>query len=180
MATRLAPCDHSWRSNEELTHDTRVHVDASAVAGTSLNDERRDVGRLREGSIAGALAAGGVALWYLFRDLMAGHALFTPRLLGQLLGIHAMSDGTATAIVGYTLVHFAGFIALGVVAAVVVRMAARQATVLAGAFLAFVIAEAAFWVVIGLLNQGTLAGMLGWSQLAAGNILGCAIVGITL
>jgi hypothetical protein len=59
-------------------------------------------------------------------------------------------------------------------------MAARQATLLAGAFLAFVIAEAAFWVVIGLLNQGTLAGMLGWSQLAAGNILGCAIVGITL
>jgi len=92
----------------------------------------------------------------------------------------SLSDATATAIVGYTLVHFAGFIALGVVAAVVVRMAARQATVLAGAFLAFVIAEAAFWVVIGLLNQGTLAGMLGWSQLAAGNILGCAIVGITL
>jgi len=73
----------------------------------------------------------------------------------------SLSDATATAIVGYTLVHFAGFIALGVVAAVVVRMAARQATVLAGAFLAFVIAEAAFWVVIGLLNQGTLAGMLG-------------------
>ena len=83
----------------------------------------------------------------------------------------SLSDATATAIVGYTLVHFAGFIALGVVAAVVVRMAARQATVLAGAFLAFVIAEAAFCVVIGLLNQGTLAGMLGWSQLAAGNIL---------
>ncbi len=73
-----------------MKSNTRAHVDASAVAGTSLNDERRDVGRLREGSIAGALAAGGVALWYLFRDLMAGHALFTRRLaIGQLLGIHA-------------------------------------------------------------------------------------------
>src|SRR5215213_5404491 len=103
-----------------MKSNTRAHVDVSDVAGTSLNDERRDVGTLREGSMAGALAAGGVALWYLFRDLMTGHALFTPRLLGQrlgqLLGIHAMSDGTATAIVGYTLVHFAGFIALGVVA----------------------------------------------------------------
>src|SRR4051812_29151265 len=117
--------------------DTRAHADVSDVAGTSMNDGRRDVGTLREGSMAGALAAAGVALWYLFRDLMAGHALFTPQLLGQglgqLLGIRAMSDGTATAILGYTLVHFAGFIALGVIAAAVVRMAARQATVLAGA-----------------------------------------------
>ena len=38
----------------------------------------------------------------------------------------SLSDATATAIVGYTLVHFAGFIALGVVAAVVVRMASRD------------------------------------------------------
>ena len=85
-----------------MESNTRAHVDVSDVAGTSLNDERRDVGTLGEGSMAGALAADGVVLWYLFRDLMAGHALFTPRLLGQLLGIHAMSDGTATAIVGYS------------------------------------------------------------------------------
>ena len=64
-----------------------------------------------------------------------------------------LSHATATAIVGYTLVHFAGFIALGVVAAVVVRMASST-TVLAGAFLAFVIAEAAFWVVIGAAEPG--------------------------
>jgi hypothetical protein len=136
---------------------------------------------MREGATAGTLAASGVALWYLFRDLMAGHALFTPRLLGQgfgrLFGVHLMSEGTTAAILGYTIVHYLGFIALGIVGAAVLRMAWRQATVLAAAFLAFVMAEMAFFIVIGLLNQATLDGMLGWSQLAAGNIIGCTVLG---
>jgi hypothetical protein len=51
-------------------------------------------------------------------------------------------------------------------------MAWRQATILAGAVLAFVITEMAFFIAIGLLNQATPHGMLGWSQLAGGNIIG--------
>jgi hypothetical protein len=50
----------------------------------------------------------------------------------------------------------------------------------AGAFLLFVVAEMAFYVAIGLLNQGTVDGILGWSQLAAGNIIGCGLLGLTL
>jgi hypothetical protein len=37
-----------------------------------------------------------------------------------------------------------------------------------------------FWFGIGLLDQTTITGMLGWSQLAAGNIIGCAIMGVSL
>ena len=84
------------------------------------------------------------------------------------------------AVVGYTLFHVLAFVAVGIVGAAVVRLAWRHATILAGALFAFVIAQAMFWVGIGLLDQGTLTRMLGWSQLAAGNIIGCAIVGISL
>ena len=85
-----------------------------------------------------------------------------------------------TAAFGFTGIHFLGFIALRVVAAAVVRAARRNATVLAGAFLAFVVAETAFYVAIGLLNQGTVEGVLGWSQLAAGNIIGCGPLALAL
>ena len=54
----------------------------------------------REGTVTGILAAGGVAVWYLFRDGVAGYPLFTPRLLGrnlgELLGLQSMSDGTTS------------------------------------------------------------------------------------
>ncbi len=162
--------------------DTRDHV--TDTVGPSKNSRSRDASIIREGTSAGALAASGVALWYLIRDLMAGHALFTPRLLGQgvgqLFGIQAMRDGTTAAVLAFTGVHLLGFIAFGIVAAAVVRLARRNATVLAGAFLVFVVAEMAFYVAIGLLNQGTVDGILGWSQLAAGNIIGCGLVGLTL
>jgi len=162
--------------------ETRDRV-MSAV-GPSGKSGSRDSHVVREGTTAGALAASGVALWYLIRDLMAGHALYTPRLLGQgvgrLLGVQAMSDGVTAAVLGFTVIHVLGFVTLGVVAAAVVRMARRNATVLAGAFLLFVVAEMAFYVAIGLLNQGTVDGILGWSQLAAGNIIGCGLLGLTL
>jgi hypothetical protein len=149
----------------------------------NITDNARPAGLVREGVTAGAVAASGVALWYLFRDFVAGHPLFTPRMLGQglgeLLGIWSLTDAT-TAVAAYTLVHFVAFLALGIVAAAVVRLARREATVLAGAFLIFAIAETAFFIGIGLINQGTLAGMLGWSQLAAGNIIGCALMAFSL
>lgn len=153
------------------------------TVGASKNPASRDdVHVLREGTTAGVLAATGVALWYLIRDLMAGHALYTPLLLGQgvgqLVGVQTMS--ATAAVLGFTAIHVIGFVTLGVVAAAIVRMARRNATVLAGAFLLFVVAEMTFYVAIGLLNQGTVDGVLGWSQLAAGNIIGCGLLGLTL
>jgi hypothetical protein len=163
------------------TLHTETHANDSGVLQFPSKAGQRHISVVREGGTAGSLAASGVSLWYLFRDLMAGHPLFTPRLLGQgfgrIFGIHAMSEGTMAPILGYTAIHYLGFIGLGIVAAAVVRVAWRQATVLAGALLAFVVAEMAFFVGIGLLNQATLDGMLGWSQLAAGNIIGCAVLG---
>jgi len=163
------------------TEHTETHARAvGGAAGFSSTIGPRYSSVVREGVMAGAIAAGGVALWYLFRDLMMGYALLTPRVLGQgfgrLFGIVAMRDGATAAILGYTVVHFLGFIALGVAGAMVLRIAQRQATVLAGALLAFVIVETGFYVGIGLINQATLDGMLGWSQLAAGNIIGCTLL----
>jgi hypothetical protein len=165
-----------------MTSHTEGHANTTdGLARLYSSAARRNVSVVHEGSTAGTLAASGVALWYLFHDLMVGQPLVTPRLLGQgfgrIVGIHAMRDGTTAAILGYTAVHFLGFIALGIVGAAVLRLARLHATVLAGALLAFVVVEMAFFVGIGLMNQATLDGMLGWSQLAAGNIIGCTLLG---
>ena len=163
-------------------NDARSNV--TDVARTMPVGERRFRSVTGKGTVTGLLAAGGVALWYLFRDAVAGYPLFTPRLLGQglggLFGIQSMSEGTTAALIGYTVFHVTAFVAIGIVAAAVVRLARRHATVLAGAMFAFVISQAMFWVGIGLLDQTTITGMLGWSQLAAGNIIGCAIMGVSL
>ena len=38
---------------------------------------------VREGFIAGLLGATTIAIWFLILDVIAGHALFTPDLLGR-------------------------------------------------------------------------------------------------
>lgn len=60
----------------------------------------------------------------------------------------------------YTLAHLVGFNMLGVIAAPVVRLTSQHPTTLADAFLVFVLTEAAFGVVIGLLNRGALGSKL--------------------
>jgi hypothetical protein len=78
---------------------------------------RRPGHALREGIAAGLIGAGIAMLWFLIVDLAAGVPLRTPALLGAALFRGARNGGvvdvTAPLVVGYTLVHLAGFMALG-------------------------------------------------------------------
>ena len=86
----------------------RAQIDAQSTVGDVARTMPVGEGHYRsvtrEGTVTGMLAAGGVALWYLFRDGVAGYPLFTPRLLGrnlgELLGIQSMSGGTTVAVLG--------------------------------------------------------------------------------
>ena len=136
---------------------------------------------VREGIAAGAVAATGVALLYLAADLLVGMPLLTQRLLGAgvaaLLGLQ-LTVGTATgAVLQYTVPHYAGFMAFGVVAAKVVHLARRDATLIAGALLLFALAEASFFILVALLGGATHTGALMWPQLAVGNVVGTLLVG---
>ena len=53
----------------------------------------------------------------------------------------------------------------------------RREGVTAGALLTFVVAEVGFYSLVALLRETTLTGTLTWQQIAAGNLIGCYLLG---
>ena len=94
---------------------------------------------LREGITVGLIGAAIVMLWFFIVDLAAGVPLRTPALLGAALFDGARyADGvtpTARLVVGYTALHLAGFVALGLGVAGLVALAEREKRVLALIFI---------------------------------------------
>ena len=72
---------------------------------------------VREGVIAGALGASVVAVWFLGVDVIAGHPLRTPELLGRAL-ISVLgplgAEGAFTYIAAYTVFHYVAFALIGI------------------------------------------------------------------
>lgn len=136
---------------------------------------------VREGVVAGTLAATAVAAWFLIVDLVAAEAFFTPIRLGQAVGrtfgIPPMAESETVAFVGYTVMHFAGFIGIATLAAAVVHVARRQPSVLAGVFLLFVVTEVLIYGFIALLHATELLEHLTWILIAVGNLLGALVIG---
>lgn len=100
---------------------------------------RRSTHAVREGVTVGLIGAAIVMLWFFIVDLAAGAPLRTPALLGA-----AFFDGaryadavtpTARLVVGYTALHLAGFVALGLGVAGLFALAEREERVLALIFI---------------------------------------------
>lgn len=151
------------------------------MANRPAGDTRRRHSTLREGVVAGAIAATGVAVWFLFVDLVTNELFFTPTRLGmafgRVFGVAPMARSETAALVGYTIVHYAGFAVVGILAVGIVHLARRQPTVLAGAFLAFFVAQALIYVFIGLLSTTRLLGHLTWVQISIANVIGAVLIG---
>ncbi len=133
---------------------------------------------IREGIVAGVIGASAVAIWFLVVDLIAGQPLFTPRILGHaLLSILGPIPDSALLHVGiYTVFHYAAFCAAGIVLSVLVHLAQREPTVLAGALILFVAFEIAFHGFVSLLQE-TVLGSLAWYNVMIGNVLAAACMG---
>jgi len=113
---------------------------------------------VREGFIAGLLGATTIAIWFLILDVVAGHALYTPDLLGRgLISVlgkpPAMPDTMITHVLAYTLFHYVVFVLVGVIIAWLVHQSARTPAVLAGLLLMFVIFELGAYMVTALFTQ---------------------------
>ena len=135
----------------------------------------------REGLVAGILGATSVALWFLIVDSVSGRPFYTPALLGTaLLGVlgPAGSEGMLVHVAIYTLFHYAAFCAAGVVLVLIVHRAETEPAVLAGLLILFVAFETGFYGLAALLSQAELLGNLAWYQIAAGNLLAAAAMGI--
>jgi len=147
----------------------------------TMNRSAETHSTLREGLIAGALAATGVAVWFLIVDLVAADLFFTPVRLGnafgRVFGVGPMVDSRIVALVGYTIVHYVGFAVIGIAAAAIVHASHRQPAILAGAFLAFIVAEVLIYGFIALLHATDLLAHLTWILIAVGNLIGAALIG---
>jgi hypothetical protein len=138
---------------------------------------------VREGVVAGVIAATGVAVWFLVVDIVSGHgAFYTPQLLGAaLLSVFGdtAGDSTIVHIAIYTVFHYAAFIGSGLIASRVVHRAEEEPSVLVTFALLFIIFELGFYGIAATLAE-THMRSLAWYQIAAGNVLAALLMGVYL
>ncbi|HEX5386365.1 MAG TPA: hypothetical protein VFW66_06695 [Gemmatimonadales bacterium] len=135
---------------------------------------------LREGTIAGLTGAIVAIIWYFIVDSIAGMPFRTPNLLGQVL---AHGDRTPNpdvidggAILGYTLLHFASFIVIGMVLTALVHLVLRERSLRMGLWLGVVLGFT--WLVLHayLLSPATGYRVPWWSTVIAAALGSIAMV----
>ena len=134
---------------------------------------------VHEGAVAGALGATVVAAWFLIVDTLQARPLHTPRLLGDAL-MRAIGWepflGQAGPVILYTLVHYAAFAVLGMIAVLVVHASFKEPTLLLGLLMVFVMAQVAIYMYILLLDI-TLLGQIAWLQIGLANVMAALAMG---
>ena len=132
---------------------------------------------LREGLVAGVIGAVAVAAWFFVVDLGTGRLLYTPGALGSALFMGVDSPEsvriTASTVLGYTGVHFAGFIAMGMVFAALVTRAEQSPPLLMGLALLFVTFETLLLGLVAIL-AAWLLNVVPWWSIAASNLVAAA------
>ncbi|MBX6363577.1 MAG: hypothetical protein IRZ00_06885 [Gemmatimonadetes bacterium] len=129
------------------------------------------------GAIAGAIAATVVAAWFLIIDWSAGRAFYTPHFLARtLLDLGAVGVGAgAPEVIAYTVAHYAVFIILGILTALLLGAVPLAGGILFGGAIGFLLFDLVFYV--GLLSSGrNVVVELGWPTVLAG----CVLAGIAL
>lgn len=138
---------------------------------------------LREGIVAGAIGAFGVAVWFLALDLVKGQVLFTPAAFGSaiLFGARGVAEVqiNAATVFGYTALHIAVFLLLGLLASALAVAAERQPPLILGLVLLFVVIEVMFIGVVAI-AANWLLGALAWWTVAVANLVAAASMGAYL
>jgi hypothetical protein len=129
---------------------------------------------LREGVVAGLIGAAAVALLILVFDVAGGAPLQTPAILGSLI-LHGIRDPYAVTVsagpvLGYTLVHGFAFVAVGIIAALLVAGAEREPAMVLALLIFFAAFEVFFLALVAFLALPVL-GVLAWWEILAGNLV---------
>ncbi len=136
----------------------------------------------REGFIAGIIGATAVAIWFFFLDLIAAHPLYTPEIMGRtflsILGPDR-GDSRMVAVAFYTVLHYAVFVFVGIVATAIIHASQKRTTILAGALILFVIFQIGFYILTALVAESPL-GALAWYQVFAANLIATVLMGTYL
>jgi hypothetical protein len=140
----------------------------------------RTHGTVREGTIAGLIGATSVALWFFIVDAFQGRLLYTPTILGRALtsvlrNSQSIPDMGNVAI--YTVLHYAVFIGLGIVAMWVIHASDREPSVLTGLLFLFVVMELGIHSYLLMLNQREALASIAWYHVGIANLLAAAVMG---
>ena len=134
---------------------------------------------VREGVSAGLIGASAIALWFGILDAVSGQFLATPVMLGKALGslfLRGTEPSFAGAFLGYTVIHIAAFIGIGIAFSWVVNEAEKVPSALVG-FLGLVVVFEVGWLGwTSVLSQGF--GSLSWLQVFIANLVGAAAMGL--
>lgn len=137
-------------------------------------------GTIREGVIAGALGATGVAAWFLIVDVIAGQPFFTPLVLGEAVKSIVAPDNFASPFVIvalYTVFHYAMFMIAGIAIFALVHGSAQHIGLLAGMMILFVALEVLFYGFVLVLQLATPLEQIAWYQVGAANLVAAALMG---
>src|SRR3989441_1214775 len=124
-------------------------------------------GVVREGVVAGLLAAAVVAVWFLAIDAIQGEPLRTPKLLGA--GLLRQSDPLAAS-VSYTIAHGIAFALFGIVGAALIAGAERQPLFVFALVIFFTAFEVFFIGGVLIAAKWVLDELAGWTVFV-GNLL---------
>ena len=132
-----------------------------------------------EGTYAGAIGAATVAVWFLILDLLQGHPLRTPSVLGQVLLFGERTPNLETvhfgAVIAYTAVHFGAFLLLGIGLVRLVRWAAKESLVRYALLQVFLVFEVFFYGLLMLVSEATRALFPFWTVLIANTLAAIAM-----
>ena len=127
-----------------------------------------------EGVIGGTIGAVVIAVWFLCIDVSMGQPFQTPALLGATFfeGLRdpAAVHTTVRLVFEYTLLHWAAFVAFGLVVAVLLSAADRDPRLLFAVFMLFCCFEVFALGLISVLAEW-LFGVLAWWTLVLANLL---------
>ena len=136
-----------------------------------------------EGTWIGLIGAGVVALWFLARDVAAGHPLRTPSILGQVLLMGKSAPNVDqldfAGIILYTAAHVFVFLLFGMAVARLIRWSVKNHFVRYALLQVFLAFELFFCVVLLVFREETRALFPLLSVLIA-NTLAAVAIGIYL
>jgi len=136
-----------------------------------------------EGLQAGVLGAILVAGWFFVLDLVRGQPLMTPAALGSavFLGSGTLEEVSFSPwiIAGYTVLHLAFFLVIGLGVAILLARGRKTPHLLVAAALVFVVAEVLFLGFLAMAAEFLLGVMTLWA-IASGNLLAALGMGFFL
>jgi hypothetical protein len=136
---------------------------------------------LRRGLVAGVIGAAVVGAWFFVLDASAGRLFYTPAALGSAVFFGASHPGdvviSAGVVLGYTLVHLAGFVLAGLAAAWLMEEASQYPPFLIGLVLLFVTLEVLSLGLLTALASWLFETVPSWSPIVANLIAAMAMVG---